>query len=262
MCQAEISFLPHPPPVWEYPPMGQELELLRERLREAVDNSTMSPRALSLAIGANHSYVAQILDGKGGMPSAARLARLAAELGVSVSHLTGAEPAALGEARVGDKRIEWNGPFPDDQGIQLVGTGDCADLTVTNTETGKGITVERCSFDPEFVVRMVPTPPLLRGRRGIYAIYFHGSSMEPRFYPGEVGLVDSHRPPSPGDYALVQLNNGDTDEVTSVLVKKLVRRTAKEVVLEQYNPPITFSLPAAQVQRLHRIMPQTELLFG
>ena len=86
--------------------------------------------------------------------------------------------------------------------------------------------------------------------------------MEPRFYPGEIGLIDPHRPPGPGEYALVQLNTGDSDDVISVLVKKLVRRTSQEIVLEQYNPAITFAVPSARVQRIHRIMPQTELLFG
>jgi len=261
-CQAEMSALPEFSPVWEYPPMPATKEILRERLQEALDNSAFSPHALSVAIGANHSYIAQILNGKGGMPAADRLARIADVLGTTVGHLTGGAPAAHSEVGVRDKPLEWNGPTPETPPIPIVGTGDCADLAVVETDSGRHVEVERSSFDPEYHVRYIATPPLLRGRRGIYAIYFHGSSMEPRFYPGEVGLVDSHRPPSPGEYALVQLNTGDSDDVVSVLAKKFIRRTATEIVLEQYNPPLTFSVPAARVQRIHRIMPQTELLFG
>jgi phage repressor protein C with HTH and peptisase S24 domain len=85
--------------------------------------------------------------------------------------------------------------------------------------------------------------------------------MLPRFEPGEVGIVDPHRPPMIGDYVVVQLRGEDHDDVESVLVKRLAGRNAREVRLEQFNPPLTFTLPARLVKRLHRILPQTDLLF-
>jgi phage repressor protein C with HTH and peptisase S24 domain len=129
-------------------------------------------------------------------------------------------------------------------------------------ETGAMLDVERCSFDADHTVRMIARPPALQGARDLYAIYFHGESMMPRFEPGEVGIVDPTRPAGPGDYVLVQLNNGEEDHVTSVLVKRLVRTSARELVLEQFNPPATFTVPKARVARVHRILPQTDLLFG
>ena len=49
---------------------------------------------------------------------------------------------------------------------------------------------------------------------------------------------------------------------STVLVKRLVRRTRRELVLEQFNPPLTFTVPKTRVARVHRILQQTDLLFG
>lgn len=122
------------------------------------------------------------------------------------------------------------------------------------------VAIERCSFDPDYHVRMIARPPALRGQRDLYAIYFHGDSMAPRFEPGEIGIVDPARPPAPGDYVVVQLTNGSSEDVVSVLVKRLVRQTARELLLEQFNPPITFAVPRVKVKRLHRILRETDLL--
>lgn len=240
-------------------------EILPRRLQEALDRTGKSKRAVSLAIGAHAGYVRDLLDPERfNVPAATRLNALARELGVSSDYLTGEtnnpEPV-LSEVSIADRRIDWRGPQPDLPPIPLVGTGDCAIIEFAD-ETGGMLEVERCSFDADHTVRMIARPPALQGARDLYAIYFHGESMMPRFEPGEVGIVDPRRPAGPGDYVLVQLNNGEEDHVTSVLVKRLVRASARELVLEQFNPPATFTVPRSRVARFHRILPQTELLFG
>lgn len=250
------------------------LEVMRQRIDRLRQRKGLSPRALSLAIGANHSYIAQLLSGKGGAPSATKLTQLAEALDTNVDYLTGTtdNPGPINsEVGVGDRLPPFR-HFPREEPmIPLVGTGDCADLEVCN-ESGQMVDVQRSSFDPDFHVRYIARPPALAGARDLYAIYFHGTSMSPRFEPGEVGIVDPRRPAAPGDYVLVQLfdeadrpaTDGDPvgDRfVTSVLVKRLVRQSAKEVALEQLNPPLVFTVPRDQVARVHRIMPQTELLF-
>jgi hypothetical protein len=37
---------------------------------------------------------------------------------------------------------------------------------------------------------------------------------------------------------------------------------ARQVTLEQFNPALTFTLERTRIARIHRILPQTELLFG
>jgi len=241
--------------------MSNSIEILRERLAEAIDRKGLTARTLSGAIGANHSYVSQLLSGKGGVPGASRLAALARELEVSVDWLTGdsnQRELVRSEVSVLDGPISWRGPTADLPPVPLVGTGDCATISFED-QSGNMLEIERCSFDADHTVRMIARPAALAGDRDVYAIYFHGESMLPRFEPGDVGFVDPRRPAGPGDYVLVQLNSGEDDEVVSVLVKKLVRATARELILEQFNPPAIFTVPRERVARFHRILRQAEL---
>lgn len=236
---------------------------LYERIDAQREQLGISARELSMRVTGKPDLIRD-LRRRGHAPSADNLARIAEVLGVSVDWLLGRsnnKAPVQSEVTIADRRIDWRGPQPDLPPIPLVGTGDCATIQFED-ETGQMLDVERCSFDSDHTVRMIARPPALQGARDLYAIYFHGESMMPRFEPGEVGIVDPSRPAGPGDYVLVQLNNGEEDHVTSVLVKRLVRASARELVLEQFNPPATFTVPRARVARVHRILPQTDLLFG
>lgn len=250
---------------WEYPAVSEIAEILPERLQKRLDESGKTMRGLSLAIGAHAGYIRDLLDkDRFNVPSAARLNAIARELGTTTEYLLGIvnqpEPV-LSEVAFADREFKWRGPQSDLPPIPLVGTGDCATIQFKD-EGGQILEIERCSFNADHTIRMIARPPALQGARDLYAIYFQGESMMPRFEPGEVGIVDPTRPPAPGDYVLVQLNNGEEDHVTSVLVKRLLRANPRELVLQQFNPAATFTIPRARVARFHRIVPQTELLFG
>jgi transcriptional regulator with XRE-family HTH domain len=241
---------------------------LMQRIEERRIALAISDRELSLRVTGKPDFLRD-MKRRGHMPTAEHLHRTAEELGVSVDwllHQTSNPNPVHSEVTLAERHIPWNGPPRNAEPIPLVGTGDCADLAVCS-ESGQMVDVHRSSFDPDFHVRYIARPPALGAARDLYAIYFHGTSMSPRFEPGEVGIVDPRRPVNAGDYVLVQLRDADADAtggddaVTSVLVKRLVRQSAAEVVLEQFNPPLAFALPRRQVARLHRILPQTELLF-
>lgn len=264
VCQMEMSTIPKKPVAWEIPRMDKTL--FRERLRERLDAKNISPHRLSAMIGAGQTYVRDLLDpDKGGIPRSNYLLAMATALDCSADYLAGdAETAEPVQSEVGVRDLVPgfnNRPRPEQPGIPLVGTGDCASLQFA-AEDGTLVDIERSSFDPDHTVRMITRPPALTGAKDIYAIYFQGESMMPRFEPGEVALVDPTRPPRPGDYVLVQLNNGSEDDVCSVLVKRLVSANSKAVTLHQFNPDVTFKVERTRVARLHRIMPQTDLLFG
>ncbi|MEQ5789055.1 S24 family peptidase [Erythrobacter sp. NFXS35] len=242
-----------------------EKDILRARIQERLSATGKSAHAVSREIKAGLGYVRDLLDpDKGGFPRADKLNALARALDTTTDYLTGETSIArpvLSEVSFADRRLNWRGPPSDLPPIPLVGTGDCATIEFKD-ESGHMLEVERCSFDSDHTVRMIARPPALEGARDLYAIYFHGESMMPRYEPGEVGIVDPTRPPGPGDYVLVQINSGEDDHVTSVLVKRLVRANTRELVLEQFNPAATFSVPRARVVRFHRILQQTDLLFG
>jgi len=254
--------------------MTEKAKIFLERVDAWLADAGRSRRSLSLEISDQKSGgVFADVARSGSIPKEARLRRLALATNLSVDYLVGRtnDPAAVAS------EVEITGAIkpPEDPAgnlsaaaqassspmIPLVGTGDCGEITLAD-EHGNAVEVERNSFDPDYSVRMIIRPPALLGARDLYAIYFQGESMVPRFEPGEVGIVDPVRPVRPGDYVLVQLTNGEDEDVATVLVKRLVRKLGRDLLLEQFNPPLTFTVPGKRVKRVHRIMPQTDLLFG
>lgn len=244
------------------PRMSEAHLTLIDRIDKRLGEMGITQRELSLRITGKPDLIRDVKR-RGHAPSTENLLRIAEELGVSAEYLMGrtGDPAPMrSEVGVGDRRIEFRGPDRDVPGLPLVGTGDCADLEVS-TESGEMVSIERCSFDPEYHVTYIQRPAVLRGDRDAYAIYFHGNSMSPRFEPGEIGIAQPSRPPAPGEYVVVQLRNGAQDEVGSVIVKRLVRQNSKEVTLEQFNPPLVFVIPRERVMRMHRLLPPDAAYF-
>lgn len=247
-----------------------------ERLLRNVDALTrklgLTDRALSLKINGKPDLIRSMRK-RGHLPQGKNLENMATALGTSVDKLLNADeittPSAApqnnqppAEIRLSERRIEWEAPIPDKNGIPLVGTGHCADLSVTESDSGDQVEIDQAQFEPDFHVRYIPHPPALIGARDLYAVYFAGDSMMPRYEAGEVAIIDPRRPVGAGDYVLVQLNDGTTDAPNSVIAKRLIRQNSQEVELEQFNPPLKFTIPRARIVHIHRIVPQTDLLFG
>lgn len=242
-----------------------EKQIFIQRLGELIQsNNITSLSALSEAIGANRAYVGQLLKGKGGVPGAVYLRRLAEELKSTTDHLTGkAESSAplVSEVSFHEAPRLWQPDSPVD-GIPLLGTGFCDDLAVQDEDGGE-LEVERVLLETDHVVRYIARPPALWAARDAYAISFMGTSMQDRYKQGDVGIVDPRRTPGPGDDVVVQLTDGNGgSDVMTVLVKELVRASGSYVELRQLNPERTFRIPRSQVARMHRIVPYTELLLG
>lgn len=262
-CQVDLASLSLATRLVDKSTMPKPVEILLERIDARLSDMGETRYWLSKQItdGKQAGVITDIAR-KGYMPKEDRLRRMAEVLNTTVDYLSGRinNPApTLSEVQLAELPKREYRPRNEDVGIPLVGTGDCADLEVI-TEDGQHIEIERSSFDPEYCVRYIERPAALQGNPDAYAIYFHGSSMEPRYFAGEVAIVDPRRPAGPGDYVLVQISDGTDSHVTSVIAKRLVRQSSREVVLSQHNPNLTFSLPRKRVVRLHRIVPPTEQL--
>lgn len=242
--------------------MAKVAEILPQRVAERLQSTGKSKRAVSLAIGAHAGYVRDLLDpDRFNVPSATRIEALAGALETTTDYLMGkAEGPArpLSEIEVRDVPHHWRGrgDGPGER-IPVYGTGYCDDLEIP--ENGAVVHVEQTLFEPGHVVQMIERPPALWAAKDAYAIYFHGSSMEPRFFQGEIGIVNPVRPPGPGDFVVVQLNDGTTSDVVHVLVKRLVRAAASYVELEQFNPPAVFRIDRQRVARMHLILSPAHL---
>ncbi|NLS25733.1 hypothetical protein S2M10_07030 [Sphingomonas sp. S2M10] len=144
--------------------------------------------------------------------------------------------------------------------IPVLGTAECADIDFT--EDSHIHHIEAMSLDLDEVIDHARRPASLDNRRDVYAIYFRGHSMAPRYESGEIAYVDPHRPPKVRDYVIVQMRrpDGDEERVFVVLAKRLVRISASYFELEQFNPATTFRVPRADVKHIHRIIPWDEIV--
>lgn len=144
---------------------------------------------------------------------------------------------------------------------------DRRDIPVYGTALGApldfdGFAIEQTELDQGEVINYFTRPAALRGRTDVYGVYIQGASMAPRFQEGEVAFVDPKRPPQVGDDVLVFIASPEDDgeRITACLIKRLVRRTAGYIELEQFNPGHAFRIDSGRVSKVHRVIPWAELL--
>jgi phage repressor protein C with HTH and peptisase S24 domain len=103
------------------------------------------------------------------------------------------------------------------------------------------------------VIDLIERPAGLVGVPNAYAVYVVGASMEPRYHPGEVVHIHPGRPVDVGAYVLVQ-RRGKAGEAPLAVIKRLARRSASKITLEQFNPPKAFDIKAADIVSIHRVV--------
>lgn len=125
-----------------------------------------------------------------------------------------------------------------------------------------GNSVEQTFLDQSEVIAHFSRPQSLTKRKDVYGVYIQGSSMSPRFQEGEMAFVESNRPPQVGDDVLVFLveEEGDGERYSACLIKRLVRRSASFIELEQFNPCLIFRIETSRIKKVHRVIPWGELL--
>ena len=107
-------------------------------------------------------------------------------------------------------------------------------------------------------VDYIQRPPSLANAPHGYATFVVGSSMEPRYMPGETIYVHPGKPVTIGCFVLVQLRPKNDGEPPPALVKRLAKKTGSKLILEQFTPPKPFDVPLAEVVSVHRIVGSAE----
>ena len=144
------------------------------------------------------------------------------------------------------------------------------DLPIYGTALGAarrilGEAVEQTTLNRAEVVQYVRRPVILNDRPQAYGLFVSGSSMSPRYDDGEMVVVDPKARLRIGDDVVVYLRpenpEDDTGEAArAALVKRLRRRTASYIELEQFSPATVFQVPMSEVVDVHRVVPPSELL--
>jgi phage repressor protein C with HTH and peptisase S24 domain len=133
--------------------------------------------------------------------------------------------------------------------IPVLGTGHGAIIDVRDAERLSG------------EVGRIHRPPSLSGFPSAYALYITGSSMEPRYYAGDIVVLNPHRPARPGDFVVVRMRVRP-EAPEEVIVKRFAGRRDGWVVLEELNPLAAVQIPESQVEQIHVVLDTRELLGG
>jgi len=105
-------------------------------------------------------------------------------------------------------------------------------------------------------------PRRLDDREDVFALYVDDYQMEPVIEPGKLVLLESLRPPAPGDNVVVQIKAETPDGEDQTVIKRLVATDGDSIRLAQHNPPKEFVFPLESVERIWRVMTIHDLLVG
>lgn len=107
-------------------------------------------------------------------------------------------------------------------------------------------------------VDYVPRPDVLARVKDAYGLFVTGTSMEPRYFAGDVIFIHPYRPIRQGDHVVIQeARSGGT----LTTIKRFERETDTRLITTQYNPPAEVSFDRASVMAVHRVLTSNEL-FG
>ena len=213
-------------------------DVTRARLVEAMESKGRNPTEVAVAAGFSRSYLRDYLNGRAKSLSADNMAAIARELGVTVAWLSGEDGPA---PRAGQ---------PEEAPVRR-------DLPVFGTAAGSLNGAVSMTSD---AVDWLNRPPGLRAARDAYALFVTGSSMEPRFMPGDIIFVHPHRPVRRGDNVVVQVQKLEGGE-TEVWIKEFQRRDSNgDFVMRQFNPPSDITFKTPWVKAVHRVLSTAELL--
>jgi|CXWL01.1.fsa_nt_gi phage repressor protein C with HTH and peptisase S24 domain len=217
-------------------------DMTRDRLRQAMKDKGFSPARLALACGFGRTYLHDFLSGRIRSLTATNLQKVATALAVTTGWLLGETESPLmrtGAREAGETR---DAPGPRDLPLMGAAAGALAGSMAL-------------SGDP---VDWLRRPAGIANRRDVYALYVTGSSMEPRFFSGDLVFVDPHRPARPGDVVIVQTKD-HAEGATQAWIKLFVRAKSSGLVFRQYNPAAEIEWKPGFVAAMHRVLTMAEV---
>ena len=198
-----------------------------ERVRERRQALQLSQPQLAKKAGITYQAIQQLEAGGGSK----HLVAIARALGVTAEWLAdGVGPAPKGGAN----------PRALAEKLKVLGMAQCGP--------------DGWSLWNGDVIDMVDRPASLAGVPNAYAVYTVGSSMEPRYFQGEMVMIHPGKPVTNGAFVLVQRRPKSGDETPLAVIKRLVKRTPNKTVLEQFNPAKKFDIRNDDIVSMHRVV--------
>lgn len=218
-------------------------------IRQARKQRSKVMRQIAEHLGVNVAAVGNWEAGQN-MPSTDNLYRTAEFLNV--------DPAALGRGEVVFIDRDEAEPPADAEFVSSAMPAAMGPLDVPIRGNTVGGDDGDFTFNGE-VAGMARRPPGIMHLRNVWALHVLSESMVPRYDPGEMIYVGG-REPVPGDHVVIETFPAEGDKVGKSYVKKLIRRTASQVIVEQYNPKKELTFDRYAVKSIWRVIPTRELL--
>jgi hypothetical protein len=156
------------------------------------------------------------------------------------TEVRGADAVGFNELK---KMVFGDGPLPP---LPLYGSA-------IGGELGENEDFQLTELDLSEVLDFLRRPASLADDQESYALTIVGSSMSPRFKPGERVGVSPKAPVEIGDDVIVQLRAENTNRVRRVLIKELVRRNASYIILKQHNPDRELRIERRNILAIHKV---------
>jgi hypothetical protein len=216
----------------------------------------LTPNAWAVKAGVSRTVWADMR--RHGNPSRRTLEKLLAAAGSSLAEfealrVSGGRSLQEGAAStVGDRGSSaWGGAqLPLLPLIASASGGEWGDPTLR---------IEATLLRMDEVLQRVQRPVALANDPGAYALTIVGDSMWPRFRAGRRIAVSPKAPPTIGDDVIVKLKRdsgptGADSAATAALIKELVRSNRDGLELRQFNPDVTFHVPAAEIFAIEKVL--------
>lgn len=137
------------------------------------------------------------------------------------------------------------------------------DLPVFGTALGAemlidGERIEQTTLNTGDIIEYRKRPPVSHGVEKVYGLYVQGGSMYPAHRDGAFLFAQRDARLRVDDDVVVYLRpkdeSDDGERASCVLVKRLVKRSAQFVELEQYNPAKIFRIDMKDVLQIDRVL--------
>lgn len=96
-------------------------------------------------------------------------------------------------------------------------------------------------------------PASLDNVEGAYAVYVAGSSMEPRYFAGEVAFIHPRLSVKQGDFVVAQIAQSE-GEAPLAFIKRFISMDERRLKLQQLKPLKFIEFPRKQVVSVHLIL--------
>lgn len=232
------------------------IDKVRASLSRLMDEKDDKPKPLAGKLGFSETGVRDIFLPKTKSVGGPKLTKFAEHYGVTVEAIMDGTATTKG-AQVPPSNaqpVKFEGASlerarPD---MPVFGTALGAEIIV------EGEAIEQTMLNQGEVVEYRKRPTIANGIERVYGLYVQGSSMYPAHRDGAFLFVQWDAPLRVGDDVVVYLRPQSEDDdgsaARAVLVKRLVRRTAQYVELEQYRPEKTFRIAMKEVLRIDRVL--------